>query len=89
MTLTHDVLAYLTLALQTTDPDQETPEEIQLLVGESVLQLLEREPVDAVGTLTGIAFGLLNDLSHLTGRPREELWQEVALAYADTEESST
>ncbi|MEJ8645287.1 hypothetical protein WKI68_36945 [Streptomyces sp. MS1.HAVA.3] len=85
MTLTQDVVAYLTLALQTTDPEQDPPEEIQLLVGETVLDLLEREPVDTVGTLTGITFGLLNDLSHLTGRTREELWQEVALNYAETE----
>ncbi|MCX5586035.1 hypothetical protein [Streptomyces erythrochromogenes] len=85
MTLTEDVLAYMTLALQVADPERELPDEEQLLVGQAALDLLEREPLDAMATITGIAFGLLRDLSHLTGRTREELWQEVALNYAETE----
>ncbi|MCX5607187.1 hypothetical protein OHB39_06265 [Streptomyces sp. NBC_00047] len=85
MTVTQDVLAYLTLAMQTTDPDEETPEEVQLLVGQAFNDLLDTSPADAVGTLTGIAFGLLHDLSQLTGRTREELWQEVALNYSASE----
>lgn len=88
MTVTEDVLAYMTLALQTANRGEDTPEEVQRLVGQSVIDLLANEPVDALGVVTGVAFGLLSDLSTLTGRTREDLWQERALAYTSTEESS-
>lgn len=88
MSALEDVLAYLTLALESACADP--PSEATLfLTGQAAIDLAEDAPVDAITTLGALTLQLLAEVAGLKQRTPQNLWQERALALAESKESTS
>ncbi|MGW2040494.1 hypothetical protein [Streptomyces virginiae] len=83
-----DVVAYLTLALESASGEQPPSEATLFLTGQAAIDLAEDAPVDAITALGAFALQLLVEVAGLRQRAPQDLWQERALALAEPDTST-